>query len=295
MTKIICFGEVLWDVFPTHKKIGGAPLNVALRLHSFKNEVSIISSIGNDKKGRELKHYIEQQGLSAVYIQTNNTYETSEVTVALDEKRAATYIIKQPCAWDYIHFKELLLTLVKNSDAFIFGSLVARNKTSENTLKKLLAVSRFSIFDVNLRPPHCQIERLVQFMKTANFIKFNDEELFEINQKIGFKNKSIEENIRHISQFTNTQQICVTKGSKGAILFYDRQFYTNLGYVVKVLDTVGSGDSFLATLVDCLLKKEDPQKAIDTACAVGALVAQNHGANPEISTKQINNLITLSL
>jgi fructokinase len=295
MTKIICFGEVLWDVFPTHKKIGGAPLNVALRLHSFKNEVSIISSIGNDKKGRELKHYIEQQGLSAVYIQTNNTYETSEVTVALDEKRAATYIIKQPCAWDYIHFKELLLTLVKNSDAFIFGSLVARNKTSENTLKKLLAVSRFSIFDVNLRPPHYQIERLVQFMKTANFIKFNDEELFKINQKIGFKNKSIEENIRHISQFTNTQQICVTKGSKGAILFYDQQFYTNHGYVVKVLDTVGSGDSFLATLVDCLLKKEDPQKAIDTACAVGALVAQNHGANPEISTKQINNLITLSL
>jgi fructokinase len=295
MAKIICFGEVLWDVFPTHKKIGGAPLNVALRLHSFKNEVSIISSIGNDKKGRELKHYLEQQGLSAVYIQTNNTYETSEVAVALDEKGAAAYIIKQPCAWDYIHFKELLLTLVKNSDAFIFGSLVARNKTSENTLKKLLAVSRFSIFDVNLRPPHYQIERLVQFMKTANFIKFNDEELFKINQKIGFKNKSIEENIRHISQFTNTQQICVTKGSKGAILFYDQQFYTNHGYVVKVLDTVGSGDSFLATLVDCLLKKEDPQKAIDTACAVGALVAQNHGANPEISTKQINNLITLSL
>lgn len=295
MTKIICFGEVLWDVFPAHKKIGGAPLNVALRLHSFKNDVAIISSVGNDENGAELKQYIKQQGLAINHIQSNATAETSKVDVFLDEKGAASYTIKHPCAWDYIHFKELLLTLVKNSDAFIFGSLVARNKTSENTLKKLLAVSRFSIFDVNLRPPHYRIEKLVQFMKTANFIKFNDEELFEINQKIGFKNKSIEENIRHISQFTNTQQICVTKGSKGAVLFYDRQFYTNHGYVVKVLDTVGSGDSFLATLVDCLLKKENPQKAIDTACAVGALVAQNHGANPEISTKQINNLITLSL
>jgi fructokinase len=69
MHKIICFGEVLWDVFPEYKKIGGAPLNVALRLHTFKNEVSIISSIGNDKNGRELKDYIEQQGLSTVYIQ----------------------------------------------------------------------------------------------------------------------------------------------------------------------------------------------------------------------------------
>jgi fructokinase len=295
MAKIICFGEVLWDVFPAHKKIGGAPLNVALRLHSFKNDVAIISSVGNDENGAELKQYIKQQGLAINHIQSNATAETSKVDVFLDEKGAASYTIKHPCAWDYIHFKELLLTLVKNSDAFIFGSLVARSKTSENTLKKLLAVSIFSIFDVNLRPPHYRIETLVQFMKTANFIKFNDEELFEINQKIGFKNKSIEENIRHISQFTNTQQICVTKGSKGAVLFYDRQFYTNHGYVVKVLDTVGSGDSFLATLVDCLLKKENPQKAIDTACAVGALVAQNHGANPEISTKQINTLITLSL
>ena len=64
MHKITCFGEVLWDVFPTHKKIGGAPLNVALRLHSFKNDVSIISSIGDDKSGKELKKYIKKENLS---------------------------------------------------------------------------------------------------------------------------------------------------------------------------------------------------------------------------------------
>ena len=81
MYKITCFGEVLWDVFPTHKKIGGAPLNVALRLHSFKNAVSIISSIGDDKNGKELKNYIEQQGLSTAYIQINTTHETSKVAV----------------------------------------------------------------------------------------------------------------------------------------------------------------------------------------------------------------------
>jgi fructokinase len=287
MAKIICFGEVLWDVFPAHKKIGGAPLNVALRLHSFKNDVAIISSVGNDENGAELKQYLRKQGLIVDHIQSNATAETSKVDVFLDEKGAASYTIKHPCAWDYIHFKEPLLTLVKNSAAFIFGSLVARSKTSENTLKKLLAVSMFSIFDVNLRPPHYQIEKLVEFMKTANFIKFNDEELFEINQKIGFKNKSIEENIRHISQFTNTDQICVTRGGDGAILFYNQKFYENPGYNVIVADTVGSGDSFLATLIDCLLNKENPQKAIDNACAVGAIVAQNRGANPKISLKEI--------
>jgi fructokinase len=87
----------------------------------------------------------------------------------------------------------------------------------------------------------------------------------------------------------------VTRGSNGALLFYNQKFYENPGYKVTIADTVGSGDSFLATLIDCLLNKKNPQKAIDNACVVGALVAQNHGANPKISTKQINNLITRSL
>jgi len=295
MHKITCFGEVLWDIFPTHKKIGGAPLNVALRLHSFKNDVSIISSIGDDKNGKELKDYIEQQGLSTAYIQINTTHKTSTVAVKLDEKGAATYKIKKPCAWDYILLEDQLLSLVKKSDAFIFGSLVTRNKQSEDTLKRLLNTAVFSVFDVNLRPPHYEIEKLKALMKSASFIKFNDDELFEINRKLGFINNSVKENIKYISKFTNTSQICVTRGGEGAILYFNQKFYENGGYKVKVADTVGAGDSFLATLIECLLKKENSQKAIDTACAIGALVAQNHGANPKISLEEIKKIIANSL
>jgi fructokinase len=295
MNKITCFGEVLWDVFPTHKKIGGAPLNVALRLHSFKNDVSIISSIGDDKNGKELKDYIEQQGLSTAYIQINTTHKTSTVAVKLDEKGAATYKIKKPCALDYILLEDQLLSLVKKSDAFIFGSLVTRNKQSEDTLKILLNTAVFSVFDVNLRPPHYEIEKLKALMKSASFIKFNDDELFEINRKLGFINNSVKENIKYISKFTNTSQICVTRGGEGAILYFNQKFYENGGYKVKVADTVGAGDSFLATLIECLLKKENSQKAIDTACAIGALVAQNHGANPKISLEEIKKIIANSL
>ena len=295
MHKITCFGEVLWDVFPTHKKIGGAPLNVALRLHSFKNDVSIISSIGDDKNGKELKDYIEQQGLSTAYIQINTTHKTSTVAVKLDEKGAATYKIKKPCAWDYILLEDQLLSLVKKSDAFIFGSLVTRNKQSEDTLKILLNTAVFSVFVVNLRPPHYEIEKLKALMKSASFIKFNDDELFEINRKLGFINNSVKENIKYISKFTNTSQICVTRGGEGAILYFNQKFYENGGYKVKVADTVGAGDSFLATLIECLLKKENSQKAIDTACAIGALVAQNHGANPKISEEEIKKIIANSL
>lgn len=159
----------------------------------------------------------------------------------------------------------------------------------------MLNTAVFSVFDVNLRPPHYEIEKLKALMKSASFIKFNDDELFEINRKLGFINNSVKENIKYISKFTNTSQICVTRGGEGAILYFNQKFYENGGYKVKVADTVGAGDSFLATLIECLLKKENSQKAIDTACAIGALVAQKHGANPKISEKEIKKIIANSL
>jgi fructokinase len=291
MTRIVCFGEVLWDVFPTQKKIGGAPLNVALRLHSFQNDVTIISSVGDDENGKELLRFIEEQGVYTGNIQINKNYETSKVAVILDQKGAASYTITHPCAWDFIEINKRLLSLVKVSDAFIFGSLVSRNKQSETTLKKLLTLSSFAVFDVNLRPPHYTIAVLTNLMKAAHFIKFNDDELLEICTSLGVTLKTIEDQLQFIASHTTTQNICVTKGSKGAVLFYEGTFFYNDGYVVKVADTVGSGDSFLATLIDALLKKVAPQKAIDTACAVGALVAKNKGANPVISEQDIEAIL----
>ena len=295
MSKIVCFGEVLWDVFPTHKKIGGAPLNVALRLHSFQNDVTIISSVGDDKNGKELLYFIEEQGVYTGNIQINKNYETSKVAVVLDQNGAASYTITHPCAWDFIELNKRLLSLVKVSDAFIFGSLVSRNKQSETTLKKLLTLSSFAVFDVNLRPPHYDLSSIQVLMNAANFIKFNDDEISEISKNLGIQGQSIEQTIVFIATNTNTASICVTLGEKGAILYYEKRFFYCNGYQVKVADTVGSGDSFLATLIDVLLKRKDAQLAIDKACAVGALVAKNRGANPKISGIEIDAIMNQDL
>ena len=288
MTKFVCFGEVLWDVFPTCKKIGGAPLDVALRVQSFQNEVALISCLGNDTYGNELKSRLQELGVTIDHIQLSKKLETSRVEVVLDAMGVASYTIHDPCAWDDIQLNQELISLVKNTKVFIFGSLAARNINSRNTLKKLLSVSEFSVFDVNLRPPHYNLRTIEILMNAADFIKFNDEELIEIVEKFDAKHLSFEQSIKFIALKTNTRNICMTRGGKGAILFYENSFYYNNGYQVKVVDTVGSGDSFLATLIDALLKKLNPQKAIDMACAVGALVAQNQGANPTKSTKEID-------
>jgi fructokinase len=180
---------------------------------------------------------------------------------------------------------------VKNSDAFVFGSLAARDDSSRNTLYKLIELAKYKIFDLNLRPPYYTKAVLVHLMEKADFIKFNDDELYEVSKMLGSKYMSLEQNIRFIASKTNTKHICVTKGHHGAVLLYDDKLYYNSGYLIKVVDTVGAGDSFLASLISQLLNRVNPQEAIDFACAVGALVAQSEGANPTISRKEIDAFI----
>uniref|UniRef100_UPI0030D90293 PfkB family carbohydrate kinase n=1 Tax=uncultured Salegentibacter sp. TaxID=259320 RepID=UPI0030D90293 len=205
------------------------------------------------------------------------------VNVKLSESGSATYEIAHPVAWDKIEISEAIKNSVHNADAFIFGSLICRDEVSRKTLYELLPEAKYRIFDINLRPPYYEKEVLEKLMEQADFIKFNDDELFEIAEMIGSPYNSIEQNLHFIFEKTNTKTICVTKGRHGAVLLKDGVRYYNSGFKVKVKDTVGAGDSFLASLIAGLLKEEEPQSTLDFACAVGALVAGKEGANPEIS------------
>ena len=273
--------------FRTIKKIGGAPLNVALRLQSLENNVAIITRIGDDTEGQEINDFIKDRGVETENIQVDAVLKTGEVAVVLDAKGSASYTINFPRAWDNLQFTESAKEITKKSDAFIFGSLAARNEVSRDTLYQLLKYSKYKIFDINLRAPHYTIAVLKTLMKEADFIKFNDDEIFEIAKELNSKTDSLEETIRFIAKETNTKSICVTKGGDGAILYYNDVFYDNSGYKIDIVDTVGAGDSFLASLTDKLLKGISPQKAINFACAMGAIVASKAGANPIISDHEI--------
>lgn len=287
MPKITCFGEVLWDVFPQHQKIGGAPLNVALRLQSFEHHVAMISSLGNDELGKDLLKYMTDNGLDTSLVQVTNNFKTGQVQVTLNDTGSASYTIDFPAAWDNIQLTAKAIEAVKNSNAFVFGSLATRNEVSRNTLLQLLPHATYKVFDLNLRPPHYTKEILIDLMHKADFIKFNDEELYEACGYLGSKHHSLEQNMHFVSQKTNTKHICVTKGNHGAVLLYNGKCYYNSGYFINVVDTVGAGDSFLASLISRLLNKAIPQEAIDFACAVGAMVAQSEGANPVLSPLDI--------
>lgn len=293
----ISFGEVLFDVFGEEKKIGGAPLNLALRMASFGFPVAMISAVGNDEDGQVICEYIKENQIDTSGIMTTGDYDTGIVQVTLNERGSATYEIKFPSAWDFIETSEMILDTVKNAEVFFYGSLICRNDVSKNTLFSLLDSNpdMFRVFDVNLRKPFYNMELLEQLMSKADFIKFNDEEILEIASSSGFTSDNLEENIRFISEKTDTNSICVTLGKHGSLLLWEGKMYRHSGYPVKVADTVGAGDSFLAVLIAGLLSDKDPQKALGLANAVGAMVASRPGANPKLKSDDIQLFIEIGL
>lgn len=291
--KAVCFGEVLWDVFPSHKKIGGAPLNVALRMNSLGIATTIISRIGKDEEGYDILSFLKDQNVSSDSIQVGEDYKTGVVNVMINEKGNASYDIMYPSSWDKIMLTNEVIEKVSESDVFIFGSLICRDEISRSTLYSLLDKAKYKVLDANLRAPYYTTEVLVELMSKADFIKLNDEELREISRKLDSPYHSFEQNVKFIAEKTNTKQVCVTKGEFGAVLYYNDRFYYNSGYFIKVVDTVGAGDSFLATLTARLLKGKSPQKSLNYACAIGALVAGQEGANPKIAETVIKDYMKI--
>ncbi|OHT43841.1 carbohydrate kinase family protein [Flavobacterium tructae] len=289
--KAVAYGEVLWDVFAAEKKIGGAPLNVALRMQSLGCNAAMISCVGSDEDGVTIINHVKNLGLEAEAIIKSEDFPTGLVHVTLNEKGSASYVIHYPAAWDKIVLSDFARSLAVNADVLIFGSLVCRDEVSRKSLEELLRTNVYKVFDVNLRKPHYSYEILEQLMHAASFIKFNDEELLEVSAALHSPFTTLEENIYFIAEKTGTNAICVTRGQYGAVLLWENQLYENYGYTVKVVDTVGAGDSFLAALITSLLTGKKPQDAIDFACAVGALVAASPGANPEIPLSKIESLL----
>ena len=290
---VVSFGEVLWDLFPTHKKIGGAPLNVALRMNALGVATTIISRVGADEDGNEIISFVNNQDVSSDSIQIGEDYKTGVVNVMINEKGNASYDIHYPSSWDKITPTKEMDEKVSEADAFVFGSLICRDEVSRSTLYALLDKAKYKVLDANLRAPYYTADVLYELMLKADFIKLNDEELYEISQQLESPYNSFEQNIKFIAEKTNTKHVCVTKGAFGAVLYYNEKFYYNSGYFIKVVDTVGAGDSFLASLIVRLLKGKSPQKSLNYACAVGALVAGHEGANPKISEKEIKKFMML--
>lgn len=283
--QVLCFGEVLWDAFGDVKKAGGAPMNVARHLVQQGNDVLFASSVGTDPSGVELTAFLKENGLYSNLLQSDENLPTCEVTVELDEHNTATYIIPKPVSWDNIQFTDELEAASTKAEAIVFGSLACREENSFNTLLNVLDESKaLKIFDVNLRPPHYTLSIIETLAAKADVIKMNEE---EAEMLIHGSSGNLKQMITEFQKKFHSKIICVTRGAAGAIVWNDYEFYEHPGFIVDVADTVGAGDSFLATFITGLLNETPMQPLIEKACAVGAYVTSQRGANPVYDVDEV--------
>lgn len=293
---ICCFGEVLWDMLPSGKLPGGAPMNVATHLQNLGIPAKMISRVGKDELGAEIKAFLESKNCTTEWIQEDETLNTGWVKVQLSEKNEATYTIVHPVAWDFIQTNDTVQQLVNQASALVFGTLASRDDTSYQTLLSILKnlpqeTQVLKVFDINLRPPHYSQSLIEEFLQYADIVKLNEDELKIVAKWYDIAGDE-EKQLREISQKFDIKTLIVTKGGDGAILLRlendgKKHFYQQAGYKVVVADTIGSGDSFLAGFLKNILNGKSSEYALNFACAIGAVVASHSGANPAITEADI--------
>lgn len=285
--KVVCIGEVLWDSLPKGMFLGGAPLNVAVNLNNLGIDSIIISAVGNGTMGERSIEAIEAKGLSSSFIQRVDK-ETGSVEVEVDEKGVPSYKIHENVAWDYIEATNDAKSVVSESDYVIIGSLAFRNENSAKSIKKLLeGYNGTCLVDVNFRKPFYSKELVDELLHLADIVKLNDEELEEFASWKGIDN-DYQEVIKWISSNYNIDSVLLTRGEKGSTIYIDGEFTDKSRYLVRVKDTVGAGDAFMAGAIYGIIHGQDSYEIIRFANAMGAFVASRNGATPELDMNKIN-------
>ncbi len=267
---IVCFGEVLWDLLPSGKIAGGAPMNVAYHARVFGLPSRMVSRVGTDDLGRELLAFLSDKGIPTNLVQRDQTLPTGTVKVRLDEKGTPSYEIVQPAAWDHIHPDEAAKQAVTDAGTLVFGSLACRTECTKSTLFELLERATVRVFDVNLRQPFFSVELLETLLAKATLVKMNDEELETLSAWFGASGQAAEKMSCLKKQF-QLDALIVTKGANGAEFLNEINHYTHPGFKVKVQDTIGSGDAFLGAFLSKMLRGASAEESLETACAAGAL------------------------
>jgi fructokinase len=285
------FGEILWDCLPSGRHAGGAPFNVTAHIAQLGGAAALLSSIGQDPLGDEILKVAEDKGIDTEFVNRARIgLATGTVLVTLDANGNATYELVRPVAWDEIRVAEAALEAVSKSQAFIFGSLASRSPYNLQGLERLLAVSGpLKLFDVNLRPPFVDPALVIKLAKGADVIKLNDDEVgrmvawLRTGQMDGGAALTIEalaEACAALADATDTEHVCVTRGSIGAVFWERGNLLCASAPEVIVKDTVGAGDAFMAGLVVGLTRCANTQKTLEGACRLGAYVASHYGATP---------------
>ncbi|MDD2289504.1 MAG: PfkB family carbohydrate kinase [Bacteroidales bacterium] len=280
---IVGIGEIVWDMFPAGKQLGGAPLNFAYFAKELSAKSYAISAIGSDALGEETFGKLSGSGVDVKCIQTNDL-PTGRVIVTVDGEGIPQYEIIENVAWDAIGCSEEELRLVRNADAICWGSLAQRSKKSRSSILKMLDATSgdcIKVFDINLRQHYYKKEIIEESLKRTDFLKLNEDELLQVSEMFSLRGETVRV-VDSLLKMFNLKEVIYTQGSVCSEV-YDRNGLCSriMTPKVNVADTVGAGDSFTAAYVVSRLDGKDVGSAHKTAVEISAFVCTQRGAiNP---------------
>jgi fructokinase len=280
---IVGLGELLWDLLPSGKQLGGAPANFAYITNLLGDNGIPASRIGSDSLGDEALQKLTQLGLSADFVQRDSTHPTGTVNVKIDDAGQPCFEILQPVAWDFLDWSREWKQLAGEADAVCFGSLAQRSPQSRSTVRHFVTATRpeaVRIFDVNLRQNFYSREVLEESMQLATIVKLNHEELSKIMRLFELEHRSEKDSARRLLSVHNLKLVCITRGESGSLLISADECSEHPGVKVKVVDTIGAGDAFTAAMVHGYIRGTALEQINETANRVGAWVASQSGATP---------------
>lgn len=281
---IVGIGELLWDLLPEGRRLGGAPANFAYHAAVQGMNAYAVSAVGDDQDGLDIFDELKSKALSTEYVAILPEQKTGTVTVELDDG-VPSYTIHAPVAWDFIPLSESLAQLAIQADAVCFGTLAQRGNESAVTIRHFLAHTRpdcLKVFDVNLRQNFFSAELVDASLKQCDLLKISDEELPVVAEllKISGGERSI---IVELMRRYKLKYAVLTKGKDGSIFSDGGTFVETPAFEFgPKIDTVGCGDSFTAILVSGLLQGINATDTMRHASMVAGFVCASRGAMPEI-------------
>ena len=286
---VIGLGELLWDIFPQGKQLGGAPANFAYIASLLGDHGIVASRVGADELGEEATRRLQHLRLPTDFLQIDSRYPTGTVNVRVDPQGQPQYEITQHVAWDFFELTREWRTLAGQASAVCFGTLAQRSPASRRVIVEFLKAVRASairVFDVNLRQAYFSADVVLDSAKRANIIKLNHEELPRV-----LKLWDAPSNVRESPDArmradwllgkSGADLICITRGERGSLLLSRDGCHEHAGLQIKVADTVGAGDAFTAALVHHYLRRASLETMNEAANQMGAWVAGQVGATPE--------------
>lgn len=282
--KIVSLGETLWDLFPDGERFGGAPANFACHAALAGADVSILSAVGDDSRGRKAREVLASYRIDVSQLQVN-AKPTGSVGVRLDSRGKPSFTIHEDAAWDQIEWNAAIKDLLSQADLVYFGTLGQRSEISRRTIRRCLELAGElgtpRLLDVNLRQPYFDRAMICESIHHATTLKLSDDELEVVAEEtLGLKSGDPIQTVQALQQNAGLERVVLTRGAEGAFLVEGDLVLEQTGFPTEVRDTVGAGDAFTAGFAVGLLKGDEATTVLRDACQRAARVCSINGAVP---------------